>query len=65
MVAFLSPQKRKFFKKMAAALQTLFWADIDLGGFQIFERLKAIFYLTPMQMSAEDVTAHHGTGLVR
>ena len=67
---FLSPQKRKFFKKMAAALQnqieTVFWADIDLGGFQMFERLKAIFpTLTPMRMSAEDVTAHHGTGLVR
>ena len=67
---FLSPQKRKFFQKMAAALQnqteTVFWADIDLGGFQMFERLKAIFpTLTPMRMSAEDVTAHHGTGLVR
>lgn len=67
---FLSPQKRKFFKKMAAALQnqieTVFWADIDLGGFQMFERLKAIFpTLTPMRMSAEDVIAHHGTGLVR
>ena len=67
---FLSPQKRKFFKKMAAALQnqteTVFWADIDLGGFQMFERLKEIFpTLTPMRMSAEDVTAHHGTGLVR
>lgn len=67
---FLSPQKRKFFKKMAAVLQnqieTVFWADIDLGGFQMFERLKAIFpTLTPMRMSAEDVTAHHGTGLVR
>lgn len=67
---FLSPQKRKFFKKMAAALQnqteTVFWADIDLGGFQMFERLKAIFpTLTPMRMSAKDVTAHHGTGLVR
>lgn len=67
---FLSPQKRKFFKKMAAALQnqteTVFWADIDLGGFRMFERLKAIFpTLTPMRMSAEDVTAHHVTGLVR
>ncbi len=67
---FLSPQKRKFFKKMAAALQNqieiVFWADIDLGGFQMFERLKVIFpTLTPMRMSAEDVTAHHGTGLVR
>lgn len=67
---FLSPQKRKFFKKIADALQnqteTVFWADIDLGGFQMFERLKAIFpTLTPMRMSAEDVTAHRKTGLVR
>lgn len=67
---FLSPQKCKFFKKMAAALQKqteiVFWADIDLGGFQMFERLKVIFpTLTPMRMSAEDVTAHHVTGLVR
>ena len=66
----ISDEKRKFFKKMAAALQnqteTVFWADIDLGGFQMFERLKEIFpTLTPMRMSAEDVTAHHGTGLVR
>lgn len=67
---FLSPQKRKFFKKMASALQnqtkTVFWADIDLGGFQMFERLKEIFpTLTPMRMSAEDVIAHHEAGLVR
>lgn len=67
---FLSPQKRKFFKKMAAALQnqteTVFWADIDLGGFQMFEQLKAIFpALTPMRMSAEDVITHHATGLKR
>lgn len=67
---FLSPQKCKFFRKMAAALQnqteTVFWADIDLGGFQMFERLKGIFpTLTPMRMSAEDVTTYHGTGLVR
>lgn len=67
---FLSPQKRKFFKKMAAALQskteTVFWADIDLGGFRMFEQLKEIFpTLCPMRMSAEDVTAHHATGFVR
>ena len=67
---FLSPQKRKFFRKMATALQnqteTCFWADIDLGGFQMFEQLKMIFpTLIPMRMSAEDVTAHHVTGLKR
>ena len=67
---FLSPQKRKFFKKMATSLQNqiqiVFWADIDLGGFQMFERLQAIFSsLSPMRMSGEDVVAHHSTGLKR
>lgn len=67
---FLSPQKRKFFRKMAAGLrnqtETCFWADIDLGGFRMFEQLKMIFpTLIPMRMSAEDVTAHHVTGLKR
>lgn len=67
---FLSPQKRKFFEKLAASLQNqsrvVFWADIDLGGFQMFERLQAIFpLLAPMRMSGEDVALHHSTGLKR
>ena len=67
---YLSPQKRKFFAKIAASLQeqsqVVFWADIDLGGFQMFERLREIFpSLTPMRMSGEDVAAYHSTGLQR
>lgn len=67
---YLSPQKRKFFKKIEASLheqvQIVFWADIDLGGFRMFEQLQKIFpTLLPMRMSGEDVTAHHSTGLKR
>lgn len=67
---FLSPQKRKFFEKIAAfapeTIPVVFWADIDLGGFQMFERLQRIFpQLSPMRMSAEDVVAHHVNGLKR
>ena len=47
-------------------MEELLQGDIDLGGFQMFDRLKGIFpTLTPMRMSAEDVTTYHGTGLVR
>jgi hypothetical protein len=67
---FLSPQKRKFFEKIAAfvpeKIQVVFWGDIDLGGFQMFERLQMIFpHLSPMRMSEEDVVAHHVNGLKR
>ena len=67
---FLSPQKRKFFEKMAVSVQNqtmiVFWADIDLGGFRMFERLQAFFpSLLPMRMSAEDVESLHSTGLKR
>lgn len=65
-----SPQKRKFFAKIASSLhkqtQVVFWADIDLGGFQMFEQLQEIFpSLLPMRMAGEDVAAHHTTGLER
>lgn len=47
-------------------MQIVFWADIELGGFQMFERLQAIFSsLCPMRMSGEDVISHHLTGLKR
>ncbi len=67
---FLSPQKRKFFEKIAASspetITVVFWADIDLGGFQMFEGLQRIFpQLSPMRMSAEDVVTHHVNGLKR
>ena len=67
---FLSPQKRSLFGKIAANLQSdvevSFWADIDLGGFRMFEQLRQIFpQLVPMRMSAEDVEAHRANGLKR
>ena len=67
---FLSPQKRKLFEKIAASMadhvQVAFWADIDLGGFQMFERLQTIFHsLSPMRMSEEDVVNYHANGLKR
>lgn len=67
---FLSPQKRKFFEKIANSIQKqiriVFWADIDLGGFQMFEQLQAIFpLLCPMRMSGDDVVSYHLNGLKR
>lgn len=67
---YLSPQKRKFFQKIAEAIhdqiEVVFWADIDLGGFRMFEQLQTIFpSLLPMRMSSEDVINHYVTGLKR
>ena len=67
---FLSPQKRKLFSKIAEAIsgevQAFFWADIDLGGFQMFSRLqKLIPALRPMRMTGHDVRTHHKDGLKR
>lgn len=67
---FLSPQKQKFFRKIAQfapqTVQIYFWADIDLGGFQMFERLQRIFpALIPMRMSAGDIETYHTSGLQR
>lgn len=67
---FLSPQKRKLFSKIQSAIpgdaQALFWADIDLGGFQMFSRLRDIIpNLQPIRMAGEDVIAHSRNGLKR
>ncbi|MCD8143686.1 MAG: DUF2220 family protein [Clostridiales bacterium] len=67
---FLSPQKRKWLSKFADALtpeiETFFWADIDLGGFQMFTHLQAILPgLRPMRMSGAEVTAYRSRGLAR
>ena len=43
-----------------------FWADIDLGGFQMFDRLRKIFpKLRPMRMSGDDVVRYASLGLAR
>ena len=67
---FLSPQKKKLFAKIGAALhadcEVSFWADIDLGGFQMYFQLQQLIPMVlPMRMSGQDVTAHHMNGLVR
>lgn len=67
---FLSPQKRKLFSKIKDAIPAgtlpLFWADIDLGGFQMFSHLQEIIPdLRPMRMSGEEVAAHRQNGLKR
>lgn len=67
---FLSPQKRKLFSKIKDSIpdDTLifFWADIDLGGFQMFSHLQGIIPdLKPLRMSGEEVAAHWQNGLSR
>lgn len=67
---FLSPQKHILLEQLAASLSdevdVVFWADIDLGGFQMFERLHQIFpQLCPMRMSGQDVERYREFGLAR
>jgi hypothetical protein len=67
---FLSPQKRKLFALIADTaspfIQVRFWADIDMGGFQMFEQLqKRIPRLQPMRMSGSFVEKYHQDGLLR
>ena len=67
---FLSPQKRKLVSKIADAVcestSVFFWADIDLGGFQMFAHLQQLIPdLQPMRMSGEYVALHWQKGLER
>lgn len=67
---FLSPQKKKLFKKISAAIHpgcnVSFWADIDLGGFQMYTQLQTIFpTMHPMRMSGDEVEKYHQYGLKR
>lgn len=68
---FLSPSRRRLFHTLAqSAAQTdihaFFWADIDLGGFQMFAQLQEIFpALLPMNMSVKDVETFRSRGLSR
>lgn len=66
----LSPQKRKFFALIARAApvfaEARFWADIDMGGFRMFDGLQKIIpSVTPMRMSGEFVDKFRGHGLAR
>ena len=67
---FLSPQKRHLFMLIAngaAEISTIrFWADIDKGGFQMFQQLQELIpALVPMRMAGELVDKFHKHGLVR
>ena len=67
---FLSPQKKKLFQKLGEAIQpncdVFFWADIDLGGFQMFAQLQQLIpSLKPLRMSGSDVDKYHANGLIR
>ena len=67
---FLSPAQRKICQTIAAntSSQTVvrLWADIDLGGFRMFEQLQQIFpALIPFRMSAENVIEYKDKGLAR
>ena len=67
---FLSPQKRQLFSLIAngADINTnvQFWADIDMGGFRMFQQLQEIIpALVPMRMTGEFVDKFHEYGLVR
>lgn len=67
---FLSPQKEKVYETLSGSVHdgtaVVFWADIDWGGFRMFEKLQAIFPgLSPMRMCAEDVVKYHSSGKPR
>ena len=67
---FLGPQKRVLLEQLTASLSdetdVAFWADIDLGGFQMFEHLHKTFpQLRPMRMSGQDVERYRAFGLTR
>ena len=67
---FLSPQKRKLVTLIVRAaskdVKARFWADIDAGGFRMFDNLqKLISSVLPMRMSGELVEKFHEHGLIR
>jgi hypothetical protein len=67
---FFSPKKLQLLKKLSESTppetEVSFWADIDLGGFQMFSRLTKIYpMLQPMRMSADDVALYSSSGLIR
>ena len=67
---FFSPKKRQMMQRLSESAsrtsEVLFWADIDLGGFRMYNRLCKIFpQLRPMRMSAADVSLYARLGLSR
>lgn len=67
---FLSPAQRKMCQTIAmnTSYQAVvrLWADIDLGGFRMFEQLQQVFpALIPFRMSTENVFEYKDKGLAR
>lgn len=67
---FLSPQKKRFILKIISSapnnINSSFWADIDLGGFKMFNHLKSLIpSLTPFKMGANEVKRYASLGLKR
>lgn len=67
---FLSPQRKKLFQLLGRSIppncDVFFWADIDLGGFQMFAQLQQLIpSLKPLRMSGSDVEKYHENGLSR
>lgn len=67
---FLSPQKKRLLVKLQesvpADVKVYFWADIDLGGFQMFTQLQTILpQLLPLRMSGAEVERYAEKGLQR
>ena len=66
---FYSPQKAKFFSLLKndmdkQQISCMFWADIDLGGFLMFDRLKRLLPdLQPYKMFARDYNKYKDSGL--
>lgn len=68
---FYSPVKRTFLQKLVTAAlphtRFDFWADIDLGGFAMYHRLKndLVPSLRPFRMDPETYLRHQSTGFAR
>ena len=66
---FLSPQKRKMVILIAHAAakgaKVRFWADIDAGGFRMFDNLQKLISSVLPRMSGELVEKFYEHGLMR
>lgn len=67
---FLSPAQKRMCQTIVASTSDKtvirLWADIDLGGFRMFEQLQQVFpALIPFRMSVEDVIKYKDNGLLR
>lgn len=67
---FLSPQKRKLITKIfngtTKTTTIRFWADIDTGGFRMFQQLQELIpSVIPMRMSSDYVEQFYKSGLPR